>query len=177
MNWKKVRNWPYEVSDTGQVRSKARTVCDSIGRTRRLKSVTLKQGVCPQTDYKTVVLYNGRDRKTFKVHQLVLHTFKPTKRVRVECRHRNGNRQDNRLRNLLWGTRSDNVADSVRHGTHAGSNHRSPVIRSDGKVYSSVKSAADDVGVKYPNISACCSGRQQTAGGYTWRFYDIQPMG
>lgn len=172
MNWKKVRNWPYEVSDMGQVRSKARTVHDSIGRTRRLRPVVLKPGVCPSTGYKTVVLYRDGKKATFKVHQLVLRTFKPTKRQKVECRHKNGDRSDNRLLNLLWGTRSENVKDSVRHGTHSGSNHKTSVVRSDGKVYTSVKSAADDVGVRYPNISACCSGRQQTAGGYTWKYYE-----
>jgi hypothetical protein len=32
-------------------------------------------------------------------------------------RHLNGNKRDNRLANLVWGTQAENVADSIRHGT------------------------------------------------------------
>jgi HNH endonuclease len=35
----------------------------------------------------------------------------------MECRHLNGDRADNRLGNLRWGTRMENIADQVRHGT------------------------------------------------------------
>ena len=35
----------------------------------------------------------------------------------MECRHLNGNRQDNRLVNLCWGTRHENIMDAVKHGT------------------------------------------------------------
>jgi hypothetical protein len=35
----------------------------------------------------------------------------------MECLHGNGNPSDNRLKNLRWGTRLENKADSARHGT------------------------------------------------------------
>ena len=38
----------------------------------------------------------------------------------METRHLNGNRQDNRLSNLSYGSHSDNQQDAVRHGTQAG---------------------------------------------------------
>lgn len=34
-----------------------------------------------------------------------------------ECRHKNRDRLDARLLNLKYGTRKDNIADSIRHGT------------------------------------------------------------
>lgn len=34
-----------------------------------------------------------------------------------ECRHLNGDRLDNRAKNLVWGTHAENMADAVRHGT------------------------------------------------------------
>ena len=35
-------------------------------------------------------------------------------------RHLNGDYRDNRLANLAWGTHSENMQDSIRHGTFAG---------------------------------------------------------
>src|SRR5262249_12949164 len=35
-----------------------------------------------------------------------------------EVRHLNGIRTDNRPENLAWGTKSENMQDAVRHGTH-----------------------------------------------------------
>lgn len=32
--------------------------------------------------------------------------------------HRNGEKTDNRVENLYWGSNGDNQRDSVRHGTH-----------------------------------------------------------
>jgi hypothetical protein len=47
---------------------------------------------------------------------LVLEAF-GVKRTGPEVRHLNGVCTDNRLRNLRWGTRLENVADQRRHGT------------------------------------------------------------
>jgi DNA-binding XRE family transcriptional regulator len=52
-----------------------------------------------------------------KIHQLVLETYVGLRPEGMECRHLNGNRKDNRLENLKWGTRSENMQDAVRHGT------------------------------------------------------------
>jgi hypothetical protein len=50
------------------------------------------------------------------VHELVLSTFAGLRPAKHECCHINGIPTDNRLENLRWGTRSDNIRDSVRHG-------------------------------------------------------------
>jgi hypothetical protein len=35
------------------------------------------------------------------------------------CRHLDGNKANNRLSNLVWGTYRENEADKLRHGTRA----------------------------------------------------------
>ena len=35
----------------------------------------------------------------------------------MECRHLDGNRENNRLVNLKWGTHTDNEKDKIKHGT------------------------------------------------------------
>lgn len=53
------------------------------------------------------------------VHQLVLETYVGKRPNGMLCRHLNGDSQDNRLRNLVWGTPKENVRDSIQHGTAA----------------------------------------------------------
>jgi hypothetical protein len=53
------------------------------------------------------------------VHVLVAAAFIGPKPDGMEVRHRDGDRLNPRASNLLYGSRSDNVLDSVRHGTHA----------------------------------------------------------
>jgi hypothetical protein len=38
----------------------------------------------------------------------------------MQCRHLDGNRSNNRLDNLAWGTPLENGADKARHGTAKG---------------------------------------------------------
>jgi hypothetical protein len=53
------------------------------------------------------------------IHQLVLEAFVgPRPFPDAEARHINGDASDNRLANLGWGTKSENMLDRVTHGTH-----------------------------------------------------------
>lgn len=68
-------------------------------------------------DYCAVELrQEGRGQYIF-VHRLVLMTFVGPLPPGQECRHLNGDRTDNRLSNLAWGTRIENMQDRKRHGT------------------------------------------------------------
>jgi DNA-binding transcriptional regulator YiaG len=63
------------------------------------------------------VRIEGRQRHK-SVHQLVCEAFHgvcPT--PQHEVRHLNGVPTDNRADNLKWGTRAENAADRIRHGT------------------------------------------------------------
>lgn len=51
------------------------------------------------------------------VHRLVLEAFVGKCPDKMHARHLNGNPSDNRVENLAWGTRSENMMDRVRHGT------------------------------------------------------------
>ena len=68
--------------------------------------------------YPFVVLFKDGERHEKRVHRLVLETFAGPCPVGMECRHLNGDKQDNRLCNLKWGTRKENIHDAIRHGTH-----------------------------------------------------------
>jgi hypothetical protein len=97
----------YEVSDLGRVRSFAKS---SSGRIRKLSANS--QG------YVTVDLWRGNVQDTRRLHRIVLETFVGPAPEGTEGCHGNGVRLDNRLSNLRWDTRIENMADIGRHGTH-----------------------------------------------------------
>ena len=95
----------YQVSNAGSIRritSRATHLIKSRDNGRGYRSVCLsKQGrVCQ-----------------FLVHRLVLEAFRRPAPSGEESCHRNGNRTDNRLPNLSWGTRQENMEAAARHGT------------------------------------------------------------
>ena len=52
-----------------------------------------------------------------KVGHLVANAFIDPRPGRLDLCHGDGNNQNNRVENLRWGTRSDNMRDALRHGT------------------------------------------------------------
>ena len=77
----------------------------------------LKQNM-RSTGHLYVKLRKNGITKNEAVHRLVLQTFFGPCPIKMECRHLNGNPKDNRLENLKWGTRSENIIDAVKHGTN-----------------------------------------------------------
>lgn len=116
--WLPVVGWEgiYEVSDYGRVRSLDRTVETGNGR-RALRGRILRPGI-NRHGYLGVVLRRPGVKKSERVHRLVLTAHVGAPREGDEACHGNGNRQDNRLVNLRWDSRSANIRDNVRHGTH-----------------------------------------------------------
>lgn len=103
----------YDVSDQGHVRS----WFASGGRPRQQPHVL--KGLA-SSGYRRVTLTNGELRRVENVNILVLEAFVGPRPQRTgdvfDCRHLDGDRANNRLSNLAWGTRKENSADTVRHG-------------------------------------------------------------
>jgi len=75
------------------------------------------------------------DNRSRKVHQLVLESFVGPCPDGFECDHKNGIRHDNRLENLHWVTRQENMLNRRNHGTHnvvkGERNHTAKLTESD----------------------------------------------
>lgn len=101
----------YEVSDLGRVRSWK--VYRGKPGPRLLKPGLTDKG------YRMVGL-NDDDGKlcSFTVHRLVTVTFVGLRPEDEEVRHLDGNKLNNALVNLAFGTASENTLDTVTHGTH-----------------------------------------------------------
>jgi hypothetical protein len=67
--------------------------------------------------YAFVWIKDGARLRKMSVHRLVLLAFRGLPQPGQETRHRDGDRTNNRLGNLRWGTPRQNARDKVRHGT------------------------------------------------------------
>lgn len=103
----------YEVSDLGRVKSLSRL--DRKGRRvrGRLLSITTHP-----SGHKQVKLSRDGVYRQGKLHRLVLIAFVGPPPPACEVLHGDGDPANNRLSNLRWGSRSENLRDRVRHGVH-----------------------------------------------------------
>lgn len=108
----------YEVSNLGRVRSLERSVKTTDERIRTVPSKVLKQTANRNPGYLKVGLSRGGSVTVYRVHRLVAQVFVPGEGPGLEVCHQDGNHRNNESGNLRWGTRGDNLRDSVRHGTH-----------------------------------------------------------
>lgn len=105
----------YEVSNFGRVRSLDRWVKANSGRRRTGVRYFTPSSSGKNKKYKRVLLRNPDKQRP--VHHLVLEAFVGSRPENCEARHLDGDPSNNRLDNLAWGTKAENEADKVRHGT------------------------------------------------------------
>lgn len=106
----------YRVSSKGRVRSVDRFIHHWRGGESKIKGkmLVLSQDA---DGYYFVSLSKFGKWYPFRVHQLVLLAFVGPCPEGMECRHLDGNRQNNNLANLRWGTSKENGSDRIKHGT------------------------------------------------------------
>lgn len=114
--WKDIKGYEgkYQVSNTGKVRS--------LERHYMLRASKICIGGKELKPYKYhgylgVRLSKNSKAPIKKIHRLVLEAFVGDSGG-LHSRHLDGNRENNNLDNLKWGTRKENEADKVRHGTN-----------------------------------------------------------
>jgi hypothetical protein len=106
----------YQVSDDGQVNSLGRVVDKGRWGIAHFAPRILKQSLT--AGYPTVDLYRDRKQTQVFVHRLVAQVFlADTYFEGAITLHGDGNRTNNVVTNLRWGTYSDNNRDKTRHGT------------------------------------------------------------
>lgn len=106
----------YEVSSYGNVRSLTRQVPYGRHQGMVYKGRDLKQFVSGK--YLSVKLARAGVTKTVYVHEMVLLAFegrRPSTDGRCEIRHLDGDKMNNRLDNLKYGTVRENFADRKLH--------------------------------------------------------------
>lgn len=169
--WKDIPGFEglYQVSNFGNVKS--------LNYARRKVPRYIKQ-TYTKDEYLKVDLHKSGHKKTIAVHRLVCEAFVSRVEGRNEVNHINGNKEDNRAKNLEWVTHLENVRHSKMILKRGG---RSPVpvlCVETGQAFSDIHEAARYVGRTPSNIKAAIDRVCQTSAGYHWkRIKDIGGAG
>ena len=119
--WRPVNGFEglYEVSNWGEVRSVDRVLPNAKygkGRTRRWPGKTLSPSNNGSTGHQFVRLWKNKKPHKMFVHRIVLQTFVGPCPEGMECLHKDDNPSNNHVKNLRWGTRSENAKEGVKNG-------------------------------------------------------------
>jgi len=102
-NWTPINGFDnYEISSHGRVKS------TYFGKEKILKTALDSAG------YEFVYICKKGVKKFFRIHRLVAIHFIPNHQNKLEVNHLNGIRNDNKISNLEWVTRSENTLYSFR---------------------------------------------------------------
>lgn len=155
----------------------------NLGRIKSLKYNRIMSPQERQHGYLGVMLYGQgghpkRGCKTHSVHRLVAEAFVPNPNGLPEVNHIDENKQNNVASNLEWVTHKENSTHGTRR-ERIGEKHynavRKPVVQQtvdgvDIAVFPNARAAERATRACYGGISNCCHGKQETSGGYKWRF-------
>lgn len=154
--WREVAGYEtlYQISNFGRVKS--------LGNSQARQEKILKQQL-QRDGYKRVWLCKkGLKRKKFPVHRLVANAFIPNPHCKEQVNHQNGDKLDNRLVNLNWMTRKENIAHAFETGLVK--KNENPVIAThldtgEQRKFKSQKEASRELGIYPKIISNVLNGR------------------
>lgn len=173
--WKNI-NPNYEVSNYGKVKFLGRTIVRSDGRIMNFKSKFISS-YHDKKGYEYVKI----DGKNFLVHRLVASAFLDKIEGKTDVNHKNCDKKDNRLENLEWCTKSENIQHALlnnrivrRFGVN---NHLSVKIiqlSKEGqfiKNWDSISDIKRELGLDIKSIIYCCQGKMyKSVGGFRWQY-------
>lgn len=119
--WKPILGYQdiYEVSSCGRIKSLHRLIRRNLKDTKSnyFSDEKLLNPWKNTNSYLSVTLRKDGISKVFRVHRIVAETFMGTCPENMEVCHKNGKRDDNRLENLRFDSRSNNHLDKINHNT------------------------------------------------------------
>jgi hypothetical protein len=172
--WKPVPGYEgkYEVSNMGRVWSLARIT--SLGKRGGLFCRFVDNG----KGYKAVGLHKEGENRKFYIHRIVVEAHFGPIPEGMEVNHKDGDKSNNRLDNLELLSHSQNLKHAFDTGLHPGhepENKRTVAAYcscSGDRLaeFSSIMEASLFAKTKACGISNALAGRQETAGGFIWRY-------
>lgn len=135
--------------------------------------------------YLKVDLYKNGKSTTRHVNRLVAEAYIPNPDNKPDVNHRNGNKFDNRVENLEWVTKSENMLHAYQTGLHgrkssygmlgkknpnAGRKGLHVRIVETGEEFDSIKECAESINGSDRAICECLKGRQSTHRGYHFEY-------
>jgi len=130
----------YDVSNLGNVRTLERAwFSGEHHQVMRTVKAGPKAQKADRHGYLRVTLSKEGKKRRRSVHHLVLDAFVGPGEDNAQCRHLDGNKENNRVENLCWGTIGENAADRKLHGTQRGMDGRTHSRRAKRKISVSMR--------------------------------------
>ena len=118
----------------------------------------------------------NKTRKDICIHRILAQAFIPNPNNYPVVRHLNDNKNDWRIENLVWGTTSDNIQDSIKNNRHGYGikihNNKLIICVETGIIYKSSCEASRKLKISQSGISLCCLNKRKTAGGYHFKYIE-----
>ena len=172
--WKNIEGYEslYMVSSLGRVKSLDRY----DGRGHRIRGCILKPRI--QSNYCAVQLCKGGKYREQLIHRLVAKTFIPNPNNLPMVNHKDEDPKNNCVENLEW-------CDAKYNRNYGSINEKlakhfsKPILQFSNnnrllKKWGGLREAEKHTGVDNRNICACCKGKIKSAGGYIWKYYDLE---
>lgn len=152
--WKPHKKYTkYEISNDGKIKN------SKTGRI--LKTSVNKQG------YEQVCIHHNGKQYTKNIHRLIAETFYDyDKYDELEVNHIDGNKLNNRIENLEWCTRKENVDHAFRKHLRVPSRRIKIRVIETGEEYESIRECARTIGVDQSMICAYLNGKTKSCKGY-----------
>jgi hypothetical protein len=110
ITWKTINRFPdYEVSNEGQVRR-------SKGGRGAIAGKHLKWHTHTATGYPDIRFSVDGKQTAIAVHRIVAEAFLGVRPSDMQIRHLDGNKMNNHITNLCYGTAKENANDKIQHG-------------------------------------------------------------
>lgn len=145
------------------------TSCGKVWSYKRKKF--LKPEKC-RNGYYLVALYNNNHRQRFLIHRLVAEAYIPNPENKPQVNHKDEDKSNNNVNNLEWMTAKENM----NYGTvqkRRIEKAKIPIycVELD-RIFDSAKSASIELGLTASNITAVCKNKQNTTGGYHFKYFE-----
>ncbi|MGN1269386.1 MAG: NUMOD4 domain-containing protein [Clostridia bacterium] len=179
--WKDIKGYEglYQVSNLGRIKSIPRH-----GTRKNIHIISQRHNKC---GYKIVNLYKNAKGKAKTVHRIVAETFIENPLSKEDINHIDGNKENNNVTNLEWTSHKENMRHArknnlikisnkvIEQGRKIGKTRAKKVAQINNcnrtiKEWNSITEANRATGISISNISLCCTGKKEQAGGYKWKF-------